>query len=166
MRVWLVRLVLLGVIAAAGIWAWHWLFPSPEQAIRNELKQVAAAASVAPNEGQLARLANTQKLVGFFSPDVQINVDLPGRASQSFSGRDELQQAALGARSFLGSLKVRFLDVSVIVAPDRQSAEAHLTATATLPGEKLPEVQELRIHFRKVDRAWPIDRVDTVKTLR
>ena len=166
MRVWLARLVFLGAIGVAAFWAWHFFFPSPEQVIRKELGQVAAAASIAPNEGQLAKLANSQKLISFFAPDVQVTVDIPGRSSQTFNGRDEIQQATLGARSLLNTLKVQFLDVIVIVAPDKQSAQAHLTATATLPGEKLPEVQELQFRFKKLDRNWLIDKVDTVKTLR
>ena len=45
-------------------------------------------------------------------------------------GRDEITQAALAARSTVSSLSVKFLDVDVTVAPDKQSATADLTVEA------------------------------------
>lgn len=166
MRVWLARVALLSALGAAGFWAWQFLFPTPEHVIRKRLGELAAAASISSSEGQLAKLANTQKLVSFFTSDVQVTVDVPGRSMQTFNGRVEIQQATLGARGFLGSLKVQFVDVIVSVGPDKQSAQAHLTATVSLPGEKLPEVQELEMGFKKVDHDWLINHVETVKTLR
>ena len=91
---------------------------------------------------------------------------MPGRSIQTLSGREEIQRAAMGARSMLNTLKIEFVDVIVDVGPGRQSAIAHLTATANLPGEKLPEVEELAISFRKIDHDWLIHRVESVKTLR
>jgi hypothetical protein len=141
------------------------LFPSPERIIAKQLAHIARLASAGPNEGALARLANSQKLTTFCAPDVEISVDIPGRFSQSLNGREELLQAVLSARSTFNPLKVEFLDVSVVPSADKQSAQAHLTAKATFPGERIPEVQELRIHFRKVDRDWLIEHAETVRTL-
>jgi ketosteroid isomerase-like protein len=166
MRVWLGRLVLLAVAAAVGFWAWQKLHPSPELVIRKQLNELAAVGSIQSNEGQLVKLAKAQKLAGFFTSDVEVTVDVPGRSSQTFTGRDEIQQAVLGARTMLSSLKIEFLDILVSVSPDRQTATAHLTATATIPGEKLPEIQELEVRLKKIDHDWLINRVNTVKTLR
>ena len=166
MRLWLGRLLLLGALGAAGYWAWQLLFPSPEHVIRTRLAALAGAASISPNEGQLTKLAKVQKLVSFFSPDVHVTVDIPGRSLQTFDGPQEIQQAALGARAMLPTLTVEFLDIVVSLGPERRTAQAHLTATAKLPGEKIPEVQELEIGFKQVGRDWLINRVDTIKTLR
>ncbi len=166
MKLWFVRLTGLALVGAAAVWAWGWLFPSPERLIRQELLAVANAASIGPNEPPLTRLAKTQKLLSYFANDAQISVDVPGRSVQTFNGRDELQQAALGARSMLNNLRVAFVDIVVSVAPDKKSAVADLTATATLPGEKIPEVQELEVRFSKIDHDWLIHQVETVKTLR
>jgi len=57
------------------------------------------------------------------------------------------------------------VDVTVVVGTDGQAAQAHLTAKANLPGESMPQVQELKIGFRKIEREWLIDRVQTVRTL-
>jgi hypothetical protein len=166
MRGWGFRLFLAAAIIGVGIWAWKRLFPGPEQVIRKELVQVAAAASITPNEAPLTKLAKAQHLASFFANDADVTVDIPNRPQQSFNGRDEIQEAAIGARALLNSLKVHFLDIDVKIAPDKQSATVHLTATADLPGEKVPEVEELELRFKKIDRAWLIGHVETVKTLR
>jgi hypothetical protein len=166
MRGWGFRLFLAAATIGALVWGWKVLFPGPEQVIRKELVQVAAAASITPNEAPLTKLAKAQRLASFFATDADVTIDIPTRPLQSFSGRDEIQQAAIGARALLNSLKVHFLDVEVGVAPDKQSASVHLTATADLPGEKLPEVEELEMRFKKVDRDWLISHIGTVKTLR
>ncbi|HZR17798.1 MAG TPA: hypothetical protein VFE51_10760 [Verrucomicrobiae bacterium] len=166
MRDWFVRLAFLGTLCAALFCSWHWLFPSPQQVIRKRLSQLAAAASIAPNEAPLVKLAKAQRLSTFFAMDARVNVDIPGRAVQGFNGRDEIQQAAIGARAILNTLKVEFVDVVVEVGPDKKSARAHLTATANLPGEKIPEVQELEIGFTNIDREWLINQAQTIKTLR
>jgi hypothetical protein len=165
-RHWLFRLLLLAVLAAAGFWGWHVLFPRPEQVIRQRLAELARLASIAPNETPLARLLNSQKLGNYFTPDVEVTVDVPGESRQTFQGREDLLQAAAGARSTLHSLKVEFLDVSVALGADRRSAVAHFTVKADLPGEHVPQVQELKARFRKTDNGWLIDHAETVQTLR
>ncbi len=162
---WLFRLVLLGSFLALGIWGWRIFFPTPEQVIRRQLADLARIASIAPNEGPLAKAYNSQKLVSFFAPDVEIILDVPGH-SASLHDRDELMRAAMAWRSSATSLKVEFLDISVSLAPDKEAALAHLTAKANLPGESVPDVQELKIAFRKMEGKWLISRVETIKTLR
>jgi hypothetical protein len=166
MREWLFRLVALATIGAAGFWGWRMFFPGPEHAIRNQLSQLAVTASITPNEAALTKLAKAQKLSSFFATNAQVTVDMPGRPMQIINGPEDIQQAALAARTMLSTLKIQFLDITVALMTDKQSAVAHLTATANLPGEKLPEVQELEIGFRKRDHDWLIERVETVKTLR
>jgi len=161
-----VRLALLLALASGVFWCWHYLFPGPELLIRKQLAQLALAASISPNEAPLARLAKAQRLAELFARDAQVNVEVPGRADQTFSGREEVQQAALGARALLSTLQVTFVDVNVTLAANKHSAITHLTATADMPGERLPEVEELEIGFTNVDNAWLINKVQTVKTLR
>ncbi len=162
---WAFRLVFLGALTALLIWGWLVLFPTPEHVIRNQLSDLARTASVAPNEGPLAKAYNSQKLASFFAPDVEIILDVPGHAAE-IHDRDELMRAAMAWRSNVSGVKVEFLDVSVMVAPDKLSAISHLTGKANVPGESVPEVQELKIAFKKLDGKWLVHRVETVKTLR
>jgi hypothetical protein len=160
------RLGLLVALLVLAFLVWRVFFPSPERIIRKNLNSVARLVSFAPNEGALAKLSNTQKLTGFCTGDVEVAIDVPGRVRQTLNGRDELMQAIMGARSTLSAMKVEFLDIGVTMGDDKESAVARLTAKADLPGEKIPEVQELKIIFQKVGRDWLIHRAETVKTLR
>jgi len=162
---WLTRIVLLAVLVGVGIWVWSILFPSPERAIRHLLAEVAKAASFPSKESPLAMAANSQKLTTFCTDDIVITVELPGRSQHTLNGRDELFQGAMAARSLAAGLKVEFVDVTVTLAPDRQSAVASLTAKGNIPGEKDLLVQELKIKLKKVGRDWLIERIETVKTL-
>jgi len=152
-------------LIALGVCAWRIFFPSAEQVIRKRLNEVARTASFSAKEAPLATALNSQKLANFFAPEVEIRVDVPGRWQHTFHGRDEIAQAAASARSLVGGLSVEFLDITVTIAPDRESAEASLTLKARIAGEKDLIVQELKFFLKRIDGTWLIIRVETVKTL-
>jgi hypothetical protein len=160
-----IRLVLVALVAAAGVWLWGVLFPNPEQVIRKRLADTARAASFAPGESYLSRLTAAQRLSGFFATNVEVNIDVPGHHEREWTGREEILQAALGARATLTSLSVTFPDVSLDIAPGKESATADLTAEARMPGEPDPFVQEMKFNLIKVGGEWLITRVQTVQTL-
>ena len=162
---WVVRLVVAGALIALGVWVWWTFFPSPERAVRKVMAEVAHAASFPANEGPLAVAANSQRLASFFTTDNIIMVDVPGRARQTFGGRDELLQVAMHARPVLGSLKVEFLDTTVTVDPGRSSATVVLTLKAKAAVERDLVVQEMKFELKKIDGTWLINRVETVRTL-
>jgi len=162
----ILRLLLLIAVVALGIWGWRLLHPSPETVIRKELDVLARTASIPAEEAQLAKLSNAQKLASFFTTDAEITIDIPGRVYQTINGRLDVQEKALAARSFLGGLKVEFVDVSVTVAPDRETALASLTAKASIPGDSVPQVEEFKVDFKRVEGEWLIRHVENVRTLR
>jgi hypothetical protein len=163
MKKWVWRAVIVALLLVGAFFAWQWLFPSPERVIRKRLAEVAQVASFTSREGPLAQLANSQKLTTYFSSDVVVTVDVPGRSPQTFSGRDTLLQGAMGARSVVGSLSVEFLDMNVALGADKLSAVVNLTAKGKTPTDLL--VQELKVMLQKIDGVWLIIRVETVKTL-
>jgi hypothetical protein len=155
------RIVLITALAMLGVWLWTVLFPSPEKIIRRRLTELARTASISIGEGDLARLAAARRLAGFFSTNVEVNVDLPGLARQNIMDRDEITQAAMIAHT----RTVKFPDISVTLAPGRQSAMVDLTVEADVPGEQSPLVQEMKFTLKKIDGEWLIIRVETVRTL-
>jgi ketosteroid isomerase-like protein len=157
------RLVLIAVVIAAGIWLWTILFPNPEKIIRRELSELARDASFTGNQSPLAGIAGAQKVANFFSTNAEVNVNSPGR-TQTLAGRDEVMQAAAGARASFDGLKVEFPDVSVTVAPDKQSATADLTVKARIAGNR-EFIAQMKFTFQKTGRKWLITRVETVRTL-
>ena len=166
MKVWGVRRVLLAALVALGIWGWHTIFPSPEHIIRQRLTELAAIASISPNESMLTKLAKSQKLASYFTTDAQIEIDLPGKFPQSLSGRNDIMRGAASARNYVSSLKVQFLDISVQMAGDAESGIAHFTVKADVPGETTPQVEEIQAEFKKIDHYWLVQRVTNVRTLR
>ncbi len=141
------RIALLAAAVAAGVWLWTVIFPGPEKIIRRPLAAAAGA----------------EQFAGFFSPAVDVNLDLPGRARQTLSGRDEILQAVLAARASVSGLKVKFPDVAVTVNPDRQSALADLDVEAQVAGDKDSIVLEMKFTFQKTDGRWLVTHVETVR---
>jgi hypothetical protein len=157
------RLVLLGILITAGVWLWTPVFPSPEKVVRTRLAQVAAEASFNSGENPLVIAARSENLASRFSTNVEVNLNAPGFERLQFSGRADITQAAAGARTRLGSLKVEFPDVSVTVAPDRQSAVADVAVKVQAAGEKDFIVQEVKFTFQKIGGDWLITRVESVR---
>jgi len=165
MKRWVIRGILAAAIAAIGIWLWGIFFPSPEHLIRKRLNELAQSVSFSSNEGSLAKAMNSERLTGFFSPDVEIAVDVPGHSQQTLHGKDEVLQAGMAARAVAGSLSVEFLDVNIVLAPDKTSAVVNLTAKGRAGTEKDLLVQELKLTMKKIKGDWLIFQVETVKTL-
>jgi len=159
------RLILLAALAGLGVWLWMIFFPSPEKIIRQRLGKVASEVSFAADEGTLARLASAENLANYFTTNVEVNIDTREGDRQEFIGRAQITRAALAARSQLGSLKVKFLDVVVTVAQGKQSATSDLTVDANISGQPEAFVQEVKITFQKFNGQWLITRVETIRTL-
>ena len=159
------RIILFAALAALGIWLWTVLFPSPEKVIRKRLVGLANAVSFSSDGNNLVRLAGAQSLGGFFSVDVQVDIDVPGHERHSFTSRQEITQAALAARSAVTALKVKFPDINITVAPDKQSAVANLTLEARVSGQPDLIVQEMKFTLQKTDGKWLVTHVETVRTL-
>jgi hypothetical protein len=165
MMKWFFRIVMLAILVAIGIWGWGILFPNAERAIRARLAEVAQAASFSAKESPAAQAMNSQRLTTFCTDDIEIVVELPGAGRHQVSGHDELFAGAMGARTLVAGLNVEFKDVTVTVAPDKQSAIAILTGKGNVPGEKDLLVQEMKFKLKKVGRGWYIQRIETVKSL-
>lgn len=161
----IIRLCLLAIVAAIGFWLWTVFFPSPESAIKKQLAAVARLLTFSPKEGPLAKIANVEDLTGYFSNDIEIVVDTPVQARRSVSGREDLRQILLGARTALTGLEVDFKDVTVTLAPDKTGATVSLTARAQVAGDRDMFVQEAKFILHKIEGKWLIVRVETVRTL-
>jgi len=150
---------------AGLLWLTVALWPSPQKEVRKRLHQLAVLASVGASEGDLARLATARELSNLFATNAVVRVDIQGGPRGQLSGRDEIFQAALGARLTIGPLHVEFIDVEVQLSGDRQTATVEATGKATQPGVRDVFWQELKFHFTLRDSGWVIESVETVRTL-
>jgi hypothetical protein len=161
-----IRLGLLAAAAGLGFWLWTILFPSPEKIVLKKIASLAATATFSADTGNIVRAGKVSNLIGYFSTDAQIVVDVPGTAAGTLDGRDAIREAAAGTFTRLKSLDVKFLDATPKVSADKQSAEVNCTAEIHLGDSKDFGVQELNFQLKKIDGDWRITRIGTVKTLR
>lgn len=166
MKKWIVRALLVGILAALGYWLWTVFFPNPEKLIRARIQEIAKLASFASNEGSLAKISNAQKLSSYVAENVEIHVEFQRRTDSVYTGRDEILKACVAARNMATALSVEFPDIEIVVHPGEQSATAEVTMRAQLHGERDYIIQELKIDFVKIEGDWLITRAETVRTLR
>ena|ERR1700733_10899555 len=159
------KIILLAAIVALGVWLWLILFPSPEKAVRKQLTKLAKTVSFSPTENNLAKIADAESVANFFSTNVEILINAPEHEPINFSSRAEITQAALLSRQTVNSLEVKFPDINVTVAPDKNSATADVTVEANVSGEHDAILQEVKFTFEKNGRKWLIKKIETVRVL-
>ena len=156
------RLILLVIVLAIGFWLWTVFFPSPEKIVRKHLANIAQDISFSADENGIIKIAHANSVADFFASNVVINIDVPGHEQQTITGRDQVTQAALVSRQQFTSLDVKFPDVVVTVAPDKNSASADVTAEVTISGNHDQIIQEFQFSFQKVNGQWLISEVKTI----
>jgi hypothetical protein len=159
------RLLAALAIVGLGFWGWRVLFPGPEKIIRSNLDHLARTLSFEQGDGTISKGYKAQKLMDFFTTDVEIDVNMREYPSQTFNGRDELVQSFLWVQSHFRSVKVELIDINIKLSDDKQSAVANLTGKVFLAGDRDFTPQEFNFMLKKVDNKWLIYRVETVKTL-
>jgi len=160
-----VQVLVLAALVIFGCWLWTVMFPSPEAVVRNRLNALAKTLSFKSGSGMISQAFRAQKAAEFFTTDAEIEVNVAGYDPVTMHGRDEVQQAAIMARSRLTSLKIEFPDMNITIDPGGQTAKVNLTGKADIPGERDISAQEFNFLLKKVDGQWLIYRVETVKTL-
>jgi hypothetical protein len=156
------QILVLAVIAFA---IWRYLFPPPEKVIRRKVEALAQTISENP-QGNISRVANVNRIGGFFHPNVSINLEGFGREVSSVSGRGELEQMAMGVRQNNFRIVVKFSNIHVEVDPDKTRALAIVTAEVRLNDQAEPVVQDIRLGFEKYDRAWLIRSAEPAKAFK
>jgi hypothetical protein len=160
------RVILFVALLGAGLWLWIHFHPGPEEAIRKRLLALAQCASFGGNEGEIARMAASQELGDYFTQDATVTINIPELILRTFESRVEIVQAAYAAHKGLQSVHAEFVDMDIVLASDRKSAVAELTAKVTVPSEKSFFPQQLRFHLALLEGKWLIRQVDTVEVLR
>lgn len=137
----------------------------PEGEIRKQLSELQELVSYEAEEGNLSSLTKAKRLGGLFTEDVEIKLSGFAGARQ-VRGREQVQQAAMAARSQTRSLQASLHDITVEVADDKMSATVEATGRAKIAGESSSAVQDFIFYFKKTPEGWLIAKVETVKALR
>ncbi|MCD5397514.1 nuclear transport factor 2 family protein [candidate division NPL-UPA2 bacterium] len=138
-----------------------------ERQIRRNLISLAARLSRLGNESELMALANIKKIKLLFTQDCRIMVGAP---IPEIRGHDMLLSTLHQTRRVMGKIEVDFYDISVIIEEDLVTARATMTAMATgldsQRDERIIEVREVKMYWKKVEGEWRIAEVRLIRTLR
>ena len=156
--------LILAIVLAAGIAAYAW-WTGPERQIRRVLASIAERVS---HDGPLQGVAAASAaagLHGHFAADVVIEA---GRPFGPMKGRDAVTAAAARILMVTPALRLEFVDTTISVAPDGQSATVDCTAMATIKdrtGQESVDAREVMMIWALVDGNWVIRTVKTVDVL-
>ena len=146
-----VAAILLAVmVAAVGYRYW----PSDERSIRRHLSNLAEALSFPLSEGTEERLTRIAVLREYFDPNVHIQLD-----DREITSRDEIIELLSRVQPPPGGLNVEFVNITITMAPDQESAAVGLTAKLSSTNEKGVSSLDERVAdvtMRKVDDDWVI----------
>lgn len=154
-----IQIIVLALTVALGFWVCRILFPDDTAVIQKLLVEMAEDASFDSNEGQLTKISKAGKLANYFTVDAKIDVKPWSYHQVSVSGRTEIRQAAVGARSTIASLVINVDRIKVVVATDRESAQANLSLTARSGAREEPWIEGMEIQLSRINGAWLISRV-------
>jgi hypothetical protein len=147
------------VLAAAGIVIWWFFFPSPERAIKKRLTRLSEVISADVSNSNIKRVANVNQLASFFSADVAIDASSVSRYNELITGRDELTQAIMAARTMVQKIEAKFYNIEIEVDESRKNATVELTALVKLNNQEDPFLGDVKLTMRKEDRQWMISSV-------
>jgi len=157
---WLAGLLLLGTAI--------WLFATwnnDERRINRRLDGLRELIAKKQGEGTLTSLQRAQQATGFFTADAVVNLgDLAG----AVEGGRAIAALIGQTRVLLTELEITIYDRKVNLAADRGSAQMELTASgkASGQGERIQEVREWRLGWRKVENQWLIQDVQPAESIR
>lgn len=161
------RSIVVAVLAlAVAFGLWRVLFPGDEALIRRQLDALAKFASFPANEAPLMKLSNAAKVAGFFTADVELALANWEAGRIELKGREDLRQAAVGARNALTALAVTAENVTVTLGPEADHATVRLSLVVRLAGDPERRVQEVQLALRKREGDWLIHRAATIEYLR
>jgi hypothetical protein len=106
-----------------------------------------------------------QELANCFDSNIEITVNWRGGSQHTLAGRDGIIETAKLAHGHFKFLKIEFLDMNVVLAPDKESATVNLTAKITSSDESDFQAQEFKITLKKINGEWLILKVENVRTL-
>ena len=140
--------------------------PPDRVVIRRQLQELAQdVSSRGEGASPLAALAGVNRLLGYFTGDVEIRLgDIPGARNRIIQGRDELRELVAGSRASSRSMSARLQEV-YIERIEAGQALVQIIVAVRVDGDEIDYIQELRLELVKEGRSWLIRRVEPVAAL-
>ena len=158
-----VAIAAIAVTAAVVLW---FTSRSDEAQIRRRLDGLASEINTGVTEG-LGNAVRAAAIGAYFTDDVTIDLG-PGTAP--IRGRDTLIGMVARLQPRTAVFRVKFVDVTPKVSPDRASASVSLTAeiinTSVSTGEQSLDAREFAFEMTRRGGDWCINRVTSVETIK
>jgi hypothetical protein len=158
---------IVGSVVAAAVAAWFLLSPGDAgAAVKGRLQSFSELVNRSTVDG-LGPEARASQLGAYFTEDVDVDL---GQGAAPIRGRETVIGMAERLQPRTAAFRLRFEDVSVVLAPDGNSADVHLTAefirrNITTSEESL-DAREFLLGMRRVGADWQIARVTALQTLK
>jgi len=153
----------IAVTAAVVLW---FTGRSDEAQIRHRLDGLASEINTGVTEG-LASAVRAAAIGNYFTEDVTIDLG-PGTAP--IHGRDTVIGMTARLQPRTSVFRLKFVDVTPTVSPDRTSAKVSLTAeiinTSVSTGEQSLDAREFALEMTRAGGDWRIRRVTSVETIK
>lgn len=160
------HLTFLAFALAVGFFLLRSCFAGDEGQIRAQLRQLESLVSFEAGEGNLQSVGRAKQLSELFAQEVTIDIRAGGPRISQTGSRQEVMQAALAARSQLGSLEASLYDITVEVAAGGSRATVEATGRARISGQDSSVVEDFILSFRKTEAGWLIERAENAQTFR
>jgi hypothetical protein len=157
------------VVAVVAVVAGVWFLYTPSDAgsaVRARLQSLSDMVNRSTVDG-LGPEARATQLGAFFTEDVDVEL---GQGAAPIRGRDTIIGMAERLQPRTAAFRLKFEDVSVVMAPDANTADVHLTAEfirrSITTGEESLDAREFMLGMRRVAADWQIAKVTAVETLK
>jgi hypothetical protein len=160
------KIIIIAMLAAVGIWAVTYFFPSEEKKIKKQFRLLAEWVSKDPGENTLTTVYKIKHIGTLFDTTCELKVPV-----YSFSGNytpDEISGYAAQGRLASSELHLKFYDLD-ITFPEEGNAKVTLTARLTgklSVGDYIDETHEVESVLRKIGKKWLFSKFEVIEVLK
>jgi hypothetical protein len=159
--------IALAVVVALGAAIWFVARADDETTpIRRRLQAFCDDVNGSTTDGAGPE-ARAVQLGSYFTEDAEVDF---GRGSTPITGRETLISMAGRLQPRTAAFSLKFVDVTIVLAPGGDAADVHLTAEfirrSITTGDQSLDAREFSIAMRRTASEWRMSRVTAVETLR
>jgi hypothetical protein len=165
----LIRQIALIVAVVVALAAGVWFFYAPADttsAVKERLESFSEMVNRSTVDG-LGPEARAAQLGAFLTEDVDVDL---GQGTAPIRGRDTVVGMAARLQPRTAAFRLKFEDVSVVMSPDGNNADVHLTAEfirrSIATGEESLDAREFMLVMRRVADDWQIAKATAIQTLK
>jgi hypothetical protein len=136
----------------------------PEHKIHRRLETLADLVNKSGHENPVRTLQRMTKIISYFTGDCHLDF---GPMTPEIIDRSELRGRVGQLRMQAEMIEIKTHGKTISLGPGKKSAkvELMLEGTVEIDGERANEFREYRIHMKKEEQDWLIDRLDAVRSI-